>query len=102
MLNWIDWPVLSRQAALIIVPLIMARVQLPAELADVISAPAVEVVAAVIAAGGTAIVGWVIWIGQRREQPDAKIEAVAELPEVRKVQVKSDVLADSLGPKVVS
>lgn len=102
MLSFIDWPVLARQAALVIVPLIMAQIQLPGELADLISAPAVEIVATGITALGTVLVGYVIYLGQRREQPAAKIEAVAELPEVRAISLNdADMAADIPSGKVI-
>lgn len=43
------------------------------------------------------------WNKERKaQQPAAIIEKAAALPEVRAVEVKSDALADSLGPKVIS
>lgn len=94
-MSWIDWPVLARQLLLVLVPVLVSRGIVPDYLAD----PLVEFATYAL---GTLLVGFVIWLGQRREQPAAKIEAVAALPEVRAVAVKSDALADALGPKVVS
>ena len=96
MFSWIDWPVLTRQLLLVLVPVLVAKGWLPVYLAD----PLVELATYVF---GTLVVGWVIWLGQRREQPEAKIEAVAALPQVRVVEVKSPALAaDIPSPKVVS
>lgn len=101
-----SWPVFARQIALILTPLLLnyaiSRLSLPQSVADAISAPLMEILELMIVPVGGVVLGWVVILGQRREQTDAKIEAVAELPEVRKVEVKSDALADSLGPKVVS
>jgi hypothetical protein len=94
-MSWIDWPVLARQLLLVIVPVLVSRGLLPEYLAD----PVVELATYLL---GTLLVGYVIYLGQRREQPAAKIEAVAEMPEVKAVKVKDADLADTLGPKVVS
>ncbi|KRE07476.1 hypothetical protein ASE63_22515 [Bosea sp. Root381] len=96
MLSWIDWPVLTRQLLLVVVPVLVAKGWLPDYLAD----PMVEAATYII---GTLLVGWVIWLGQRREQPAAKIEEVAQLPEVAKVEVKSEKLAQAIpSAKVVA
>jgi hypothetical protein len=96
MLSWIDWPVLTRQLLLVVVPVLVAKGWLPAYLAD----PMVELATYIL---GTLLVGWVIWLGQRREQPAAKIEEVAQLAQVSKVEVKSERLADSIpSSKVVA
>ena len=95
-MSWIDWPVLARQAALIIVPLLLAQFKLPQALVDAISGPAVEIVSAIIVVAGSSLVAWVILIGQRREQPKAKIEAVANLPQVDGVVVADPALADAI------
>lgn len=96
MFAWIDWPVLTRQLLLVVVPVLVAKGWLPVYLAD----PVVEFATYVI---GTLLVSWVIIIGQKREQPAAKIEEVAHLPQVAKVEVKSERLADSIpSSKVVA
>jgi hypothetical protein len=103
MLKWIDWSVLARQVALVLVPLLLAQLKLPPTLADTISGPLVDVLATVLVIAGTGLVGWVIWLGQRREQPDVKIAETAALPEVRTIEVKSvDLAADIPSPKVIS
>lgn len=95
-MNWIDWPVLTRQLLLVIVPVLVAKGWLPDYLAD----PTVEAATYII---GTLLVGWVIWLGQRREQPAQKIEEVAALPQVAKVEVKSERLAQTIpSAKVVA
>lgn len=96
-----NWSVFARQLALILVPLILSRVSLPPALADAISAPAVDLLSAGIVAGGVWLVGWVVWLGQRREEPAAKIEETAKLPEVRHIAVKDPNLAEDIpSPKV--
>lgn len=60
MFSWIDWSVLTRQLLLIIVPVAVAKGWLPAYLAD----PAVEFATYFV---GTILVGWIVFIGQRRE-----------------------------------
>jgi hypothetical protein len=103
MLDKIDWPVLARQAALVCVPLLVSWLGLPESLSLVISGPLVEVVSAVLIIVGGAVVLKVIAIGQAREQPKAKIEEVAKLSQVSKVEVKSEALADSIpNSKVVA
>lgn len=99
----IDWSVLARQAALVLVPLLVSWLGLPEQLSHVISGPLVEIVSALLIIGGGAIVLKVIAIGQKREQPAAKIEEVAKLPHVAKVEVKSEALAATIpSPKVVA
>ena len=95
-MSWIDWPVLVRQLLLVIVPVLVSKGVLPGYLAEPLTELAVYLL-------GTLLVGYVIYLGQRREQPEAKIEAVAALPQVRVVEVKSPALAaDIPSPKVVS
>lgn len=95
-MNWIDWPVLTRQLLLVVVPVLVSWGFLPEYLAN----PVVDLATYII---GTLVVGWVILIGQRREQPAAKIAETAALPQVEKVEVKSERLADSIpSNKVVS
>lgn len=89
MLSFIDWPVLARQLALVIVPLLVSKGIVPAYLAD----PVIELAAYLL---GTVLVGYVIYLGQRREQPAAKIEAVAALPQVDVVVVADPALADAI------
>ena len=86
MLSWIDWPVLVRQLLLVFVPVLVSRGIVPDYLAD----PLVELAAYLL---GTVLVGWVIWLGQRREQPAQKIEEVANLPEVSEIRVHDPRLA---------
>lgn len=96
MLSWIDWPVLTRQLLLVIVPVLVSRGILPEYLAD----PTTELLTYII---GTVIVGAVIAYGQRREQPAAKIAETAALPQVRQIEVKSEKLASDIpSAKVVS
>lgn len=91
----IDWPVLIRQLLLVFVPVLVSRGIVPAYLAD----PLVELVAYLL---GTVIIGWVIWLGQRREVPEAKIAEVAALPQVGMIVVDDPAVADALGPKVTT
>jgi hypothetical protein len=103
MLDKIDWAVLARQAALIIVPVIVSRLALPDTIAQALSGPLVELVSAGLVIGGSLLVGWVVWVGQRREQRDMKILAVAEMPSVSKVEMKSEAVAASIpSSKVVA
>jgi len=93
-LGLIDWPVLTRQILLIVVPMLVARGVVP----ESMSGPLVEAATYVI---GTVIVGYVVWRGQRRERPDEKIAAVAELPVVREIRLTDPVLAiETPSPKV--
>lgn len=95
-MNWIDWPVLTRQLLLVVVPVLVSRGILPGYLAD----PVTEALTYIV---GTVIVGAVIAYGQRREQPAQKIAETAALPQVSKVEVKSDRLAQAIpSAKVVS
>lgn len=95
-MNWIDWPVLTRQLLLVVVPVLVSRGILP----DYLAAPVTEALTYVV---GTVIVGAVIAYGQRREQPAAKIAETAALPQVANVKVKSEALADAIpSNKVVS
>lgn len=95
-MNWIDWPVLTRQLLLVVVPVLVSRGILPGYLAD----PVTEALTYIV---GTVIVGAVIAYGQRREQPAQKIAETAALPQVEKVEVKSERLAQTIpSAKVVS
>ena len=95
MFSWIDWPVLTRQLLLVLVPVLVSRGLLPEYLAD----PVVELATYLL---GTLLVGYVIYLGQRREQPEAKIEAVAALPEVRAISLNdADMAADIPSGKVI-
>lgn len=95
MLPFIDWPVLARQLSLVLVPLLVSNGIVPAYLAD----PVIELAAYLL---GTVLVGYVIYLGQRRERPAAKIEAVAEMPEVRAVSLNdADMAADIPSGKVI-
>lgn len=89
----IDWNVFARQVALVLVPLLLSWVRLPPALAEVISGPAVDLLAALLVMGGFWLVGWVIWLGQRREKPAAKIEETAKLPEVAQIKVNDPSIA---------
>lgn len=89
MMSWIDWPVLARQLSLVLVPLLVSKGIVPAYLAD----PVIELAAYLL---GTVLVGYVIYLGQRREQPAAKIEAVAALPQVDVVVVGDPAIADAI------
>ena len=89
MFSWIDWPVLIRQLLLVLMPVLVAKGWLPVYLAD----PIVELATYLL---GTLVVGWVIWLGQRREQPEAKIAETAALPEVRAIEVIDPVLASDI------
>ncbi len=82
-----DWSVFARQLALVLVPVILAHFRLPPELAQVISGPMVEVLSAIIVVAGFWLVGWIVWIGQRRERPAEKIEETAKLPDVTQIVV---------------
>jgi len=99
----IDWSVFARQLALILVPMVLAKLKVPDTIANALSGSLVDILTALILAGGAFLVGWVVVIGQRLAQPKQKIAAVAALPQVAKVEVKSEALADSIpNPKVVA
>jgi hypothetical protein len=104
MFSWIDsWPVLARQIALMLVPMLLTYFRVPQAVADAIAGPFAEFVAIIITGAGIALVGWIIRIGQRREQPEAKIAETAALPEVKAIEVRDPVLAGDIpNPKVVS
>lgn len=89
----IDWNVFARQVALVLVPLLLSWVRLPPELAQAISGPMIEVLSATIVVLGFWLVGWVIWLGQRREKPAIKIEETAKLPEVAQIKVNDPSIA---------
>lgn len=93
---FIDWSVLARQAALIFVPLLLSWLRLPQSVVDMISGPVADLLATGLVIAGTAIVSWVIWLGQRREKPEIKIAEVAALPEVRQIKVADPVLAGDI------
>lgn len=95
MFSWIDWPVLTRQLLLVLVPVLVSRGILPDYLAD----PMIELATYLF---GTVLVGWVIYLGQRREQPAAKIEEVAQMPEVTKIKVDSFQLAADVPSRKVT
>ena len=99
----IDWNVFARQLALIFVPMALSWLGVPQAISNSLSGSLVDIVAAAIVLAGGALVGWVVVIGQRLAQPKQKIAAVAALPQVSKVEVKSEALADSIpNPKVVA
>lgn len=66
-----SWPVLARQFALILTPLFLSyavsKLSLPQSVADLISAPVVDLLELAIVPLGVGIIGWVIRIGQKRE-----------------------------------
>jgi len=72
MMSFINsWPVFARQLALILTPLLLnyaiARLSLPQSVADVISAPLMEIIELMIVPTGGLLLGWVVMIGQKRE-----------------------------------
>ncbi len=86
--------VFARQIALVAVGYMSGRGILPAEM----SGPVADVLASAIV---WAIGALVIWLGQRREAPAAKIAEVADLPDVRAIKVDDPNLAtDVPSPKV--
>ena len=88
-----DWTVLARQAALIFVPLLLSWLRLPQTIVDMISGPVADLLATGLVLAGTALVGWIVWLGQRREKPKNKIEEVAKLPEVAAVVTTPEIAA---------
>lgn len=88
-----DWTVLARQAALIFVPLLLSWLRLPQTVVDMISGPVADLLATGLVLAGTALVGWIVWLGQRREKPATKIEEVAKLPEVAAVVTTPEIAA---------
>ena len=94
-MSWIDWPVLVRQLLLVIVPVLVSKGILPDYLADPLTELAVYLL-------GTVLVGYVIYLGQRREQPAVKIEEVAQLPEVKKIEVADFKLAAEVPSRKVT
>ncbi|MBN9440496.1 hypothetical protein [Bosea sp. (in: a-proteobacteria)] len=82
----IDWSVFARQLALVFVPMLVARGIVPAYLAG----PLVDLASYLL---GTVVVGWVIWLGQRREKPAVKIEETAKLREVAQIKVNDPRIA---------
>lgn len=81
--------VFARQLALVAVGYLSGRGILPAEL----SGPVVDILASLIVWGVGALV---IWFGQRREAPAAKIAEVADLPDVRAIKVADPALASGV------
>jgi len=81
--------VFARQIALVAVGYMSGRGILPAEM----SGPVVDVLASAIV---WAIGALVIWFGQRREAPAAKIAEVADLPDVRAIKVADPALASGV------
>ena len=94
-MSWIDWPVLVRQLLLVIVPVLVSKGILPDYLADPLTELAVYLL-------GTVLVGYVIYLGQRREQPAVKIEEVEQLPEVKKIEVADFKLAAEVPSRKVT
>lgn len=97
-----DWSVFARQLALVLVPLILSWVRLPPVVAQAISEPLVNVLSGLLVMIGFWLVGWVIWLGQRREKPAIKIEEVAQLPEVKKIEVADFNLAAEVPSRKVT
>ncbi len=66
-----SWPVFARQIALVVTPLFLSyavsKLSLPQSVADLISAPVVDLLELAIVPLGVGIIGWVIRIGQKRE-----------------------------------
>lgn len=66
-----SWPVFARQIALVVTPLFLSyavsKLNLPQSVADLISAPVVDLLELAIVPLGVGIIGWVIRIGQKRE-----------------------------------
>lgn len=86
MFSWIDsWPVLARQIALILVPMLLTYFRVPQAVAGAIAGPFSEVIAIILTGAGITVVGWIIRIGQRREKPETKLQEVAKLVEERKI-----------------
>jgi len=86
--------VFARQIALVAVGYLSGRGILPTEL----SGPVVDMLASLIVWGIGALV---IWLGQRREAPAAKIAEVADLPDVQAIKVADPALATGVtSPKV--
>lgn len=81
--------VFARQVALVAVGYMSGRGILPAEM----SGPVVDILASLIVWGVGALV---IWFGQRREAPAAKIAEVADLPDVRAIKVADPALASGV------
>lgn len=81
--------VFARQIALVAVGYLSGRGILPAEL----SGPVADMLASLIVWGLGALV---IWLGQRREAPAAKIAEVADLPDVRAIKVADPALASGV------
>ena len=94
-MSWIDWPVLVRQLLLVIVPVLVSKGILPDYLAEPLTELAVYLL-------GTLLVGYVIYLGQRREKPAVKIEEVAQLPEVKKIEVADFKLAAEVPSRKVT
>lgn len=88
-----DWSVFARQLALVLVPLILSWVRLPPVVAQAISEPLVNVLSGLLVMIGFWLVGWVIWLGQRREKPAVKIEETAKLREVAQIKVNDPSIA---------
>ena len=81
--------VFARQIALVAVGYLSGRSVLPAEL----SGPVADVLASAIVWGIGALV---VWLGQRREAPAAKIAEVADLPDVQAIRVADPALATGI------
>lgn len=66
-----SWPVFARQIALIVTPILLSyavqRLSLPQSVADVISAPLVQLVELAVIPAGLLFLGWIVKLGQKRE-----------------------------------
>ena len=91
----IDWSVLARQLLLVFVPVLTSRGIVP----DYLAGPIVDLATYLL---GTVLVAFVIWLGQRREKPAIKIEEVAQLPEVKKIEVADFKLAAEVPSRKVT
>lgn len=90
----INWPVLTRQIALVVVGVFLARGVLPEDMRG----PVADLLETVLNSLFGAVV---IWLGQRREAPAAKIAEVAALPQVEAVKVNDlQIAVDVPSPKV--
>lgn len=98
-----DWNVLARQFALILIPVVLAKMDISGPLSEVIAGPLADLFATLIVSAGFALVGWVVWLGQRREKPAAKIEEVADLGVVRHIELNdAETAADIPSAKVTA
>lgn len=66
-----SWPVFARQIALILTPLLLnyavTQMSLPQSVADLITAPVIEIIELAVVPVGLLFLGWVVKLGQKRE-----------------------------------